>query len=45
MTRGGLCQYILRKLGHPVIANIELSSEQLDDIITEAYDTFIENKQ
>lgn len=37
-----LKQYILRKLGHPVI-NIEIDNTQLDDCIDEALKTFLEN--
>lgn len=38
-TREAFKQYILRKLGHPLIT-IELSNEQIDDAITDAMEVF-----
>lgn len=35
-----LKEYIFRKLGHPVV-NIEITEDQLDDVIAEVLDTFI----
>lgn len=42
MTRNDLKQYILRKLGSPVI-NVEISKSQLDDAIDDALQKFHEN--
>lgn len=42
MTIYELQEYILRRLGHPVI-NIEIDSSQLEDCINEATDKFIES--